>query len=91
MVCLHRRMVQLHTHSLTYHIFARVVSRCLPCSFRLPECPFSMVGPFHLQSLSSDLTVFSQQAASGADSACPLPRRYRVTCTWSQHLGRFVI
>jgi len=21
------------------HIFARVFSRCLPCSFRLPECP----------------------------------------------------
>ena len=33
MACLHRRMVRLHTHSLTYHIFARVISRCLPCSF----------------------------------------------------------
>ena len=35
----------LHTHSLTYHVFARVVSRCLPCGFRLPECPSPMVGP----------------------------------------------
>jgi len=24
MACLHRRMVQLHTHSLTYHVFANV-------------------------------------------------------------------
>ena len=27
--------------SLTYHAFAEVVSRCLPCTFHLPECPFS--------------------------------------------------
>jgi len=47
------------------------VSRvCLPCGFRLPECP-SMVGPPSLQRLSSDLNVFSQQPASDADSACP--------------------
>ena len=46
-VCLHRRMVWLHTltHNLTYYIFAMVVSCCLPCSFRLPECPSPMVGP----------------------------------------------
>jgi len=42
---IHRRMVRLHTHSLTYHVFARLVSRCRPCSFRLPECPSPMVGP----------------------------------------------
>jgi len=42
--CLHRRMVHLHTHSLTYHVFARVVSRCLPCGFRLHGCPSPMVG-----------------------------------------------
>jgi len=42
---LHCRMVWLHTHSLTYHVFVRVVSRCLPCSFRLPECPSVIVGP----------------------------------------------
>jgi len=35
MACLHRRMMRLHTHSLTYHVFAGVVSRCLPCGFRL--------------------------------------------------------
>jgi len=44
MACLYRRMVRMHTHSLTYHVFARVVSRCLPCGFRLPECP-PMAGP----------------------------------------------
>jgi len=27
------------------HVFARVVSHCLPCSFRLPECPSLMVVP----------------------------------------------
>jgi len=47
--CLHRRMVRLHTHSLTYQVFARVVSRCLPCGFRLPECPSLMVSPNHTQ------------------------------------------
>ena len=26
------------------YVFARVVSRCLPCGFRLPECPSPMVG-----------------------------------------------
>ena len=26
MACLHRRMVWLHTHSLTYHVFGRVVT-----------------------------------------------------------------
>jgi len=25
--------------------YSRVVSRCLPCGFRLPECPSHMVGP----------------------------------------------
>jgi len=69
MACLHRRMVRLHTRSLTYHIFARVVSCCLACGFHLPECP-PMVGPHKLLRLSSDLTVFSQQPASDADSAC---------------------
>jgi len=44
MVCLHRRMVRLHTHSLPSHVFARVVSHCPLCSFRLPECP-DVVGP----------------------------------------------
>jgi len=34
---------RLHTHSLTYHIFDREVSCCLPCGFCLPECP-AMVG-----------------------------------------------
>ena len=45
MACLRRRMVQVHTHSLTYDVFAKVVSTCLPCSFRLPECPVAMVHP----------------------------------------------
>jgi len=27
------------------HVFARLVSCCLPCSFRLPECPSPMVDP----------------------------------------------
>jgi len=71
MACLHRRMVQLHTHSLTYHVFARVVSRCLNCSFRLPELTSPMAGPPQLHRLSSDLTVFSQQPASDVDSVCP--------------------
>ena len=31
MACLHHKMLRLHTHSLTYHVFARVTSRCLPC------------------------------------------------------------
>jgi len=31
------------------HVFAMVVFRCLPCSFRLPECPSHMVGPPKLQ------------------------------------------
>ena len=35
----------VHTHSLMYHIFARVVSSCLPCSLHLPEFPSPMVGP----------------------------------------------
>ena len=25
--------------SLTYHVFTRVVFHCVPCGFRLPECP----------------------------------------------------
>jgi len=37
--------VDSYTHSLTYHVFARVVSRCLPCGFRLPECSSPMVSP----------------------------------------------
>jgi len=49
------------THSLTYHVFARVVFHCLPYGFRFPS----------LHRFSSDLTVFSQQPASDADSACP--------------------
>jgi len=36
--------------------------------FRLPGCHSPMVGPPKLQRLSSDLTVFSQQPASDADS-----------------------
>jgi len=53
MACLHCRMAWLHTHSITYH----VVSRCLPCGFRPPECPSPAVGPpncrgFRLTSLS---------------------------------------
>ena len=85
MACLRYRMVQLH-YSLTYHIFARVVSRCVLSHFRLPECP-SVVGPPSVQRLSSDLTVFSQQPASDADSACPacemLPGyAYLVTAPW---------
>jgi len=39
------QMMWLHTDSLRYHVFSRVVSHCLPCSFYLPECPSSMVGP----------------------------------------------
>ena len=27
------------------HAFARLVSRCLPCGFCLPECPSPVVGP----------------------------------------------
>jgi len=27
-----------------YHVFGRVVSRCLLCGFRLPECPSATVG-----------------------------------------------
>ena len=46
MACLHCRMVQLHTDSLMYNVFAKVVSRCLPRGFRLPECPSPMEGPF---------------------------------------------
>jgi len=45
MACLHHRMVRLHTHSLMYHVFARVVFRCLPCGFHLPESHSPMVGP----------------------------------------------
>ena len=45
MACLHHRMVRMHTHSLTYHVFARVVSRCFPCSFRLSKCPSPTVSP----------------------------------------------
>jgi len=39
MASLHRRMVRLHTHSLTYHVFARAVSPLSSLQFRLPECP----------------------------------------------------
>jgi len=69
MACLHRRMVRLHTHSLAYYVFARMVSRCL--GFCLPVYPSPMAGAPSLQRVSSDLTVFSQQPASDADSACP--------------------
>ena len=31
------------TYSLTYDIFVRVVSHCLPCGFGLPMCPSAMV------------------------------------------------
>jgi len=27
------------------HVFARVVSRCLPCCFHLPKCPSPVVVP----------------------------------------------
>jgi len=33
MACPHRRMVRMHIHSLTYHVFARVVSCCFPAVF----------------------------------------------------------
>ena len=51
MACLHSRMVRLHTHSLTYHVSVRVVSRCLPRGFRLPNVPPNRRG-FPLTSLS---------------------------------------
>jgi len=62
------------------HVFARVVSHCLLCTFHLPECPSSMVGP--LTSLS-----FSQQPASDEDSACPASKTplgylYLVAAPW---------
>ena len=53
------------------HVFATVVSRCHPCSFRLPECSPPMAGPPELQRLSSDFAVFSHQPATDADSAYP--------------------
>jgi len=78
--------LRLHTHSLKYHIFAKVVSRCLPCCFHLPQCP-SMVGPPYLHRLSSDLKVFSQQPASNAASMClacetPQGYSYLVAAPW---------
>jgi len=70
MACLDRRMVRLLTYSLTYHVFAMVVLRCLPCHFRLPECSSPVVlsncRGFPLTSLS-----YSQQPAFDAGSTCP--------------------
>ena len=43
MARLHRRMVRLHSHSLTCHVFAGVVSRCLPCGFRLNSSAFNFI------------------------------------------------
>jgi len=31
--------------NLAYDVFGKVVSRCLPCGFRLPGCSSPMVGP----------------------------------------------
>ena len=87
MACLHSRTVWLHTYSFTYHIFAWVVSHCLPCSFRLPECPpiwqaLTNCRGFPLTSMS----VASRQLLM-LTARIRLTRRYRVTRTQSQHLG----
>jgi len=55
-----------YTHSLTFHVFARVVSRCLHCGFRLPECP-DMVGP-PLLAIDSEVRGFPLTSLSIASS-----------------------
>jgi len=76
---------------LRYHIFARVVSRCVPRGFRLPECPSPMVGPPSLQRFPlTSLSLASSQLLMQTLHVW-LARHYRVTRTQSQHLGRFVI
>jgi len=57
--CLHRRMVRVHTHSLMYHVFVRVISCYLSCSFI-----------FLSVLLYGRSFLFSRQPASDADSTC---------------------
>jgi len=66
MACLHCRMVRIHTLSRMYHVFARVVSRCLPCSFRLPECPPNCRGfPLTTLSLASSNAILEYMFGLG--------------------------
>ena len=85
MAYLHRRMVRLHTHSLMY--LPGWFPVAFPAVFIFLQCPSPMAGPPKLQRLSCDLTVFSQQPASDADSTCPACKTlpgysYLVTAPW---------
>jgi len=65
-------------------IFSMVVSRYLPCGFRLPSCPSPMLCPLTSLSLTSSQLLMQTPCVQ-------FVRRYWVTRTQSQLLGRFVI
>jgi len=90
-MCTLQNGMWLRTHSFTYHIFARVFPVAFPAVFiSLSALLLCQVLPncrgFPLTSLS----LASSQLLMQTPRVQPA-RRYQVTHTKSQHLGRFVI